>query len=140
MKKIKLSFAVFTLTVLLSACGLTGITNQKEYAANMAKAIGAGNLQEAAALDPQLNEWCSNYITNATEAEKVKAFLIDMVKKVEENEQGSIAKIMLLLNSNDDKLAGIGLTTGREKLLAQIEAYAGTLAPKAVFDKIYKEY
>ncbi len=140
MKKIKLSFAVFTLTVVLSACGLMGITNQKEYAANMAKAIGTGNLQEAAALDPQLNEWCSNYITNATEAGKVKAFLIDMVKKVEENEQGAVAKIMLLLNSNDDKLAGIGLTLGREKLLAQIEAYAGTLAPKAVFDKIYKEY
>ena len=140
MKKIKLIIALFTLTVLFYACGITGITNQKEYAANMVKAINAGNLQEVINLDPQLNEWTKSYITNSAQAEKVKAFLIDMTKKVEEKEPGITPKVLLMLQSNNEKLVEIGLSLGREKLLEQIGAYAGTLEAEAVFNKIYQEY
>lgn len=140
MKRTKLLISMLAACTFLYACGAVGLRSDKDYGVNMAKAISTGNLQEIANLDPQLNDWAKTYITNSTQAEKVTAFLIDMVKKAEEKEPGTTPKVLLMLQSNNEKLVEMGLSLGREKLMEQIGAYAGTVTPEAVFNKIYQDY
>ncbi len=139
MKKTILWNALFVMLVSLSACGGLGM-NAKENGSNLAKAIEKGNLQAAAVLNPQLQELYNTYVTSPEKAAKVNAFLADMAIKIDKQEPGTLVKLLLLLNSNNDEMVNYGAKAGSDLFLEQVKNYAGTLEPEKVFNKIFAEY
>ncbi|RWU07453.1 hypothetical protein [Pedobacter chitinilyticus] len=132
-----LGFGIMMFTI--SSCGimLHSTQNNSEVINN---AIAKRDINAIVSLNSSFEKVYNHYANSDIKKEKVAAFVGDMVANIEKKEPGSIATILLMLNSKDQEMVALGMKSAADKFDAVLMEYAGTLEHEAIFKKVFNEY
>ena len=138
-KSILLGLGIGIMMFTISSCGimLHSAQNDSEVISN---AIAKKDINAIASLNPSFEKIYNHYANSDLKKEKVAAFVGDMVANIEKKEPGSVAAILLMLNSKDQEMVALGMKSAAIKFDAALMEYAGTLEHEAIFRKVFNEY
>lgn len=138
-KSILLGLGLGIIMLTISSCGMMLHLNQDE-GAQLVNAIEQQDFAAVLSLDPQFEQLYHQQVDTDTKKEKITIFLVDMATNIEKKEPGIWTAIRLMLKSNDQKMVTLGVETAVKKFNEEVLAYAGTLVPEKVFEKVFKNY
>ncbi len=138
-KSILLGLGLGIIMLTVSSCGLMLRLNQYE-SAQLVNNIEQQNFAAVLSLNPQFEQFYNQRIDTEAKKEKMAAFLTEMASNIEKKEPGTLSAILLMLKSDDEKMVNLGVETAIKKFNEEVLAYAGTLEPEKVFEKVLKNY
>ena len=138
-KTILLGLGLGMMMISLSSCGIMLQSNHIDDKV-LNTAIAQNDLSTIISLNPTFERLYSQYANNDVKKRKIALFVADMVNNIERKEPGITTSILLMLNSNDKEMVALGIKTAASKFDEALMAYAGTLAPEQIFEKVFNEY
>lgn len=141
-KSILFGISLWVMAISLSSCGMMGGLNlaNNNDGVQLSEAISRQDFLAIASQNPAFMQAYNHYADSDDKKKKVMAFAADIMGNIEKKAPGTSIFLYTMLTSKDKKLVATAIETAIKQFDEEVFAYAGTLEPEKVFNKIFNNY